>query len=61
MHPLYRPRVALQLGQLCFTSLKLSTQKGTQKQGQSMVKQSAQEAAQAIMLGRLSVVVLTVA
>ena len=49
------------MGQVCFTFFKLSTQKGTQKQGQSMVKQRTQETAHAIILGLLEVVVFTVA
>ena len=59
--PLYLPMVTLQAGQLCFTFCRLSTQKGTQKQGHSIVKQSTAEMAQAITLGFVRVEVVTLA
>ena len=59
--PLYLPMVALQAGHRCFTSCRLSTQKGTQKQGHSIVKQRTAEIAQAITLGLVRVEVVTLA
>merc|ERR1712018_988872 len=55
---LYFPKTILQLGHLCFTFWRLSTQKGTQKQGQSMVKQRMRLRLQAIMLGLVLVLVV---
>merc|ERR1712024_327856 len=55
---LYFPKTILQFGHLCLTFWRLSTQKGTQKQGQSMVKQRIRLRLQAIMLGLVLVLVV---
>merc|ERR1719320_1498337 len=56
---LYLPRTILQLGHLCFTFFRLSTQRGMQKQGQSMVRQRVTLNPQASMLGEELVCVVT--